>query len=148
MADIHVIFPEFGGIVPSNRSRRVLKREPVTWHIYCENTAIAKIRIVFTGCLAGLAAPNPVFVRVNAAAQAPFFATLGGPMFSADGEILWTTVFVLGEKKEFGECIISGSAPISPTGYYTYKYSIEALNAGGKVIEKLDPEIITDDPIP
>jgi len=117
MAEIHVIFPEQGGVAINSNCKSVLKGEYVNWHIYCQVPGIKKVRLRFDS------------------AHATFFPTggNGNPTREVtkdveDGSTIW------------------GRAPHYRSNFRRDKYSIQGLGLNGEVIAELDPEIITHDP--
>jgi hypothetical protein len=117
MSDIHVIFPAKGEVVVSSETHSVLQAEYVNWHVYCQNPKVKKVRILFDD------------------ATATFFP--GGRDGKASHEV---------EKEASDGCTIWGRAPEYRKSLKRDKYTVQGLDARGRIITALDPELITNDP--
>jgi hypothetical protein len=123
MVEIHVIFPDKGGVAVSSLGTLAFKREMVNWVIHCQNTSITEVRIRFDSTTA-------TFFRDS---------NKGAPNVAPYNEF--------GEKF-IDETIIWGRAPVAAPGRVVNKYTISGLDSTGYVVAELDPTIITEDPPP
>ncbi len=118
MADIHVIFPESGGISVSSLHCVVLKGDQINWHIYCQNPQVDTVRIAFDKT------------------QSEFFSN------STKQDLPPTAMQVPAAQ----QCLIWGIAPVHSQTRQRDDYTIYGYDKNGIEVEKLDPQIITDDP--
>ena len=130
MEAVHVKFPDPGDPVVTEDQQAIISGDMIAWHFTLKNRDIDQVRIEFESPEEGGAPPA-------------FF--LGGqPYHSQTNPVFY-------DSNKVGRALIWGIAPITkegePSARRRDKYTISGLK-GGTVVTSLDPEIITDPPIP
>ena len=116
MAEIHVLFPEEGGIFVHNDEKPALQKEFIHWHIHSKNPGIERVKIEFDSSSARY--------------------------FPVNGELTNSIVKPLTN----GSTIWGQAPAYAKVAQRRDKYTVTALDRKGKSVAELDPEIIVCDP--
>ena len=133
MADVHVIFPPQGGVLLTHERLPVMQKDTIFWHVHSGNKKVKSVRIKFDK------------------GRSRFFPEIKGKKTAKPNVMEKTITYLSGTAAKglqlAGSASMWGTAPTFRKGARRFdKYSIYGLDKKGKVIEELDPEIITDRP--
>lgn len=133
MAELHVIFPPKGGVLVTHERLPVMQKDTIFWHVHSGNKKVKTVRIKFDK------------------GRAKFFPEIKGKNTTKPNVMEKEITYLTGSNAKglelMGSASLWGTAPGSRKQVRRFdKYTVYGLDKNGKVVESLDPEIITDRP--